>query len=314
MKILVTGAAGAIGSHVAERFAKEGHDVIGIDCLTDYYDPNIKVLNKKAIEDVGCKVYPHDLAVDDIRDIVSGTEIVFHFAAQPGLSSKVPFDVFVRNNIIATHRLMEAMKEVETLKLFVNISTSSVYGIVADGDETTVPQPTSPYGVTKLAAEQLAMSYFREHAMPVVSLRLFSVYGERERPEKLFHKLTKSILENTPFPMYQGADHHRRSYTYISDIVEACVLTVEHQDKVIGEIINIGTDTVISTKEGISIIEKAIGKEALINKVPARPGDQRETSANIGKARKLLGYNPTVLPEEGLPREVNWYKENLFSV
>ncbi len=309
MKILVTGAAGAIGSHVAERLVHQGHEVIGIDCLTDYYSRELKELNKTQVENSGCIVYTRDLAVDDISDIVQDVEVIYHFAAQPGISKKVPFDTFVRNNITATHRLLDAVQESPHLKLFVNISTSSVYGAQAGGDEKTEPKPTSPYGVTKLAAEQLTLSYYREFKLPVVSLRLFSVYGERERPEKLFHKLIKSISTNKTFPLHKGSDTHRRSYTYVEDIINACLLVLEKRENVLGEIFNIGSDMVITTGEGIAIIEKTLGKKALIEIVPPRNGDQQETAANIHKAKEILGYNPKTSPEEGLPKEVIWYQK-----
>lgn len=313
MKILVTGVAGAIGSHVAEHFAREGHAVVGIDALTPYYDRAIKEINLVDVRTSGVDVHIADLATDNLDHYTRDADIVFHFAAQPGISATTSFEDYVRNNITATHRLLEAALKNQDLQAFVYISTSSVYGARAQGDETVEPKPTSYYGVTKLAAEQLALSYYRELGLPVTVLRLFSVYGERERPEKLYHKLIKSILEERDFTLHEGSEHHVRSYTNITDIVKACDLVVKNIDRAIGEIFNIGSDKTITTGEGIKTIERLIGKPAKLVIVPRRLGDQAETAAQIEKARRVLGYNPSVSVEEGLARQVKWYKEKLHN-
>lgn len=311
MKILVTGVAGAIGSHVAEHFAELGHDVVGVDILTDYYDRAIKEINLADVSACGVEVHLADLVVGDLDHFMNGVDVVFHFAAQPGISATTPLEIYVRNNIIATHRLLEAASKVPGLKGFVHISTSSIYGAHAYGDETVEVKPTSYYGVTKLAAEQLALSYYRERGLPVVALRLFSVYGPRERPEKLYHKLIKSILEDKDFPLHEGSEHHVRSYTNVDDIVQACDLVVKNLDVAIGEIFNIGTDKTVTTGEGIKVIERLLGKPARLIITPKRPGDQKETGANIGKARRILGYNPVVDIEEGLAQQVLWYQDKI---
>jgi nucleoside-diphosphate-sugar epimerase len=313
MKILVTGVAGAIGSHVAEYFASLGHEVIGVDILTPYYDRAIKEINLADVVASGVKVHLCDLAEDDLTHFMSGVDIVLHFAAQPGISVTTPFEDYVRNNITATHRLLEASRKDLGLKGFVHISTSSIYGARADGDETTEPKPTSYYGVTKLAAEQLALSYHREMGLPVTVLRLFSVYGPRERPEKLYHKLIKSILEDKDFPIHEGSEHHVRSYTNIEDIIQACDLVVKNIELVNGEIFNIGNDQTVTTGEGIKVIERLIGKPARLIIVPRRHGDQAETSARIEKARRILGYAPRVGIEEGLAKQIAWYREKLHN-
>lgn len=307
MKILVTGVAGAVGSHVAEKLAELGHEVIGVDCLTDYYHRSIKEANLDDVRASGVKVFLSDLSTDDISKIIPDIEIIFHFAAQPGISPATPFDVYVKNNIVATHRLLEEALKLSGLKAFVHISTSSIYGARAHGDETTEPKPTSNYGVTKLAAEQLAMSYYRELDLPVTVLRLFSVYGARERPEKLYHKLIKSILEEKTFPLHEGSEHHVRSYTHVDDVVNGCILVLDNLDKAIGEIFNIGNDKTTTTGEGIKTIETILGKKAKFISAPRRRGDQFETAANIRKAREVLGYNPKVNTPEGLAKQVDWY-------
>lgn len=313
MKIFITGAAGAIGSHLAERFLSLGHEVVGIDALKTYYDPEIKKINIADVEKSGGKIYQRDLITDDISDLLEGVEIVFHCAAQPGISATTPFSTYLDDNIVATYKLLESVKHLPTLKAFIHASTSSVYGARATGDETTEPKPTSYYGVTKLAAEQLAMSYYRELGLPVIVLRFFSVYGPRERPEKLYHKLIKSIYEGTTIPLHEGSEHHIRSYTFVRDIIDGCVLIVENLDSTIGEIFNLGTDKTMTTKDGIELIEKIMGKKAKFVSMPRRPGDQIETGANINKLRKL-GYDPKVGLEEGLREQVEWYGKKIHNL
>lgn len=311
MKICVTGAAGFVGSHLAERLLSEGHEVIGIDAMLDYYSREIKKLNAADVEQKGGKMAYVDLAADDLAQVLSGVEVVFHLAAQPGISDHVPFDPYVRNNVIATHRLLESLKNSASLKGFVNISTSSVYGQHATDNEETPPKPTSYYGVTKLAAEQLVLSYQREKKFPAFSMRLFSVYGPRERPEKLYPKLIKSILNNTPFPLYEGSEYHTRTFTYIDDILDGFMAALENLDACIGEIFNIGSQVEITTARGIEIIEDILGKKAVIERLPKRAGDQLKTHADITKIHERLGYSPKTSPEAGLAKEVEWYKNRI---
>jgi UDP-glucuronate 4-epimerase len=312
MNILVTGAAGFIGSHLAERLIDLGHTVLGLDCFTDYYARALKELNTEQIQEKGVEFLPLDLAEDDLGPAVKDVEIVYHVAAQPGISATTPFETYVRNNITATHRLLEAVKPSPSLRGFVNISTSSVYGVDATGDETTEPKPTSYYGVTKLAAEQLALAYTREQGLPACSIRLFSVYGPRERPEKLYTKLIRCILEEKVFPLYEGSEHHLRSYTYVGDSIDGLAAVLDHLDECIGEIFNIGIDTAVTTGEALRTVEKVVGKPAKFVTVPKRAGDQLKTHANIEKARQLLGYNPTTSLEEGVEKAVEWYKQYIL--
>ncbi len=312
MKILVTGTAGAIGSHVAERLASLGHQVIGVDSFDDYYDIEIKQMNSSEVEEKGVVIYTRDLSKDDIFDLVEATDVIFHFAAQPGISATTTLDRYMDNNVRATHRLLEAARRSERLKMFFHISTSSVYGAYANGDETAEPHPISDYGRTKLAAEQLAMAYHQDEGVPVSVLRLFSVYGERERPEKFFHKLIRAIYADEDVPLYEGSDRHLRSFTHVSDVVDACVLALGDLDAVRGEIFNVGNDKTSTTGEGIEIIEGIIGKKAKIKTMPRRLGDQQETSANITKIRTVLGYEPKVSLKEGLSRQVKWYRTKIL--
>jgi nucleoside-diphosphate-sugar epimerase len=193
----------------------------------------------------------------------------------------------------------------------INISTSSVYGADASGDETTELRPTSYYGVTKLAAEQLVLAYTRDRGLPACSLRLFSVYGPRERPDKLYSKLIRCILEDDTFPLCEGSETHQRSYTYVSDAVDGLTSTLDNFDRCNGEIFNIGTDVTHTTAEAIRTVEQVIGKPAQIAAAPRRPGDQLKTHANIDKARILLDYNPMTPLREGVQKTVAWYKRDI---
>ena len=189
MNILITGIAGFIGSHLAERLIAEGHKVCGIDCFTPTYTRTLKCLNADALRAQGVNIWSLDLAVDDLHAAVRDVDVVYHLAAQPGLSATTAIDDYIRNNIIATQRLLEAVSAVDTVYAFINISTSSVYGMNATGDEASEPKPISSYGVTKLAAEQFVLARTRSTQFPTCSLRLFSVYGPRERPDKLFFRV-----------------------------------------------------------------------------------------------------------------------------
>jgi UDP-glucuronate 4-epimerase len=312
MNILVTGAAGFIGSHLAERLVVEGHSVRGLDCLTDYYALALKQLNIDDLKKQGVPVLPLDLAADDLGPAVQDIEVVYHLAAQPGLSATTSFETYARNNITATFCLLEAVRALPSLRGFVNVSTSSVYGADATGPETAEPRPTSHYGVTKLAAEQLALAYARSQGLPACSLRIFSVYGPRERPEKLYSKLIRCMFEDKPFPLFEGSEHHLRSYTYVGDIVDGFVAVLHNLDRCAGEILNLGSDTAITTGEGIQIVEKLIGKPAQLLRRPKRAGDQLKTHANIDKARRLLGYAPSTTPREGLAKQIDWYQEQVL--
>jgi nucleoside-diphosphate-sugar epimerase len=252
-----------------------------------------------------------DLAEDDLSEAVADVEIIYHLAGQPGLSASTPFETYLRNNVTATYRLLEAVKLSAALREFVYISSSSVYGSDATGPESSETRPTSHYGVTKLAGEQLALAYSRDMGLPACSARIFSVYGPRERPEKLFPVLIRSILEDTPFPLYEGSDQHLRSFTYVGDIVDGLVSVLDHLGECVCEIFNLGSETATTTGEAIRIVEDIIGKRARIEEVPPRPGDQLRTHANIDRAKRVLGYDPPTTMREGLEKEVRWFQEHI---
>jgi len=312
MKILVTGAAGFIGSHLAERLAGLGHSVVGLDSLTPFYSRALKELNAAAVGAAGVELARLDLAVDDLEAVMRDVEVVYHLAAQPGLSAASDFQAYLRDNVVATERLLAAAQRAPGLRALVYVSTSSVYGADATGAEDAEPRPTSLYGVTKLAAEQLVLSRFRSRGFPACSVRLFSVYGPRERPEKLYPTLIRALLEDRPFPLFEGSEHHLRSYTYVGDAVDGLVAVLDHLERCVGEIFNLGMDSATSTAEGIRIVEEIVGRRARIVREPGRAGDQSRTEADIRKARRVLGYEPRTTPREGLAREVEWYRTEVL--
>lgn len=313
MKILVTGAAGFIGSHLCERLVSQGHQVLGIDNFSTYYDPALKKINSDDIEKIGVILLKADL-LDDLEAILpSDIDVIYHLAAQPGISETTPFKDYERNNLKATQHLLEwAIHKNVNTQLFVNVGTSSVYGLHATSTEEEATMPASNYGVTKLAAEQLILASQRLGKLPACSIRLFSVYGPRERPEKLYTKLIKSIYDRISFPLCEGSESHERSFTYVKDIVNGLEKIITCKEVCNGEIINLGNTEVYTTAEGIALIEKIIGKKAIIDIVDKRPGDQLKTSANIDKAIRLLDYSPVTNFEKGLRAQVDWYKEKFI--
>ena len=313
MKILVTGAAGFIGSHTAERLQQLGHDVLGIDNFSPYYSLELKELNKKALQDNGVRIIKKDLRDNDLSDkLPNDIDYIFHFAAQPGISSTSTFEDYFSNNIIGTKNLIDYALQCQNFKMFVNIGTSSIYGLEATFPEDFAPKPASHYGVTKLAAEQLVLQKSRELQMTACSLRLYSVIGPRERPEKMYTKLIACGYNNDAFPLFEGSETHLRSFTYVGDIVDGVVSVIGKETVVNGEIINLGTEVEHTTQEGIEAVEKILDKKIDINVIAKRAGDQLRTKANIDKARKLLDYNPQTTLLESVKSQVDWYKENFL--
>ena len=310
MKVLITGAAGFVGSHLCETLCADGHEVVGVDCFDEYYPARLKRRTAAELRETGIGMIPCDLATGELSRLLPETAAVFHLAAQPGISAAVGMPVYVRNNIVATHRLLETCSNWRQPPLFIYASTSSVYGARATSPETAAPEPTSYYGVTKLAAEQLALAYCREGRLPTCSMRLYSVYGPRERPDKLFSKLITSLLGEREFPLHDGSREHRRSFTYVGDAVAGLVSVLPHRERGVGEIFNIGSDIERTTGDVIDAVERIVGRKARLRIVPPRPGDQVETRARIDKARELLGYAPRVALIDGLERQVAWCRKN----
>ena len=309
MKVLVTGAAGFIGSHLSEALLKQGHEVVGVDNFNEYYDRSLKERNAACVRSLGGVVVELDLATDDLEGLLRGVEVVFHAAAQPGLSSKTSDSDYELNNIQATDRLLSACGDSESLEMLFYISTSSVYGKTATSSEEAVPAPTSKYGQTKLAAERAVLAAAEAGELQACSLRIFSVYGPRERPEKLFPLLIRSLQEEEPFPLFEGSLSHERSFTYVGDIVMGLLAALERRFDLDGQIINLGCEQSFTTEQGIGIVEQLMDKKASFESLPPRAGDQLKTAAVISKARRLLGYAPGTDLRDGLAAEVRWFTE-----
>ena len=314
MRILVTGAAGFIASHLCEKLHDLGHEVVGLDNFNDYYSSVLKRLNASDLKAKGIEVIEIDLN-DNLQTVFQKPyDYIYHLAAQPGISSETPLSDYVTNNIFATQNLLDGVAQFNpNLKSFINIATSSVYGLVANVDENVPAKPISFYGSTKLAAEQLVLGQQRLGKLKACSIRLYSVYGPRERPEKLYTKLIENLYTDKPFPLFEGSVKHERSFTYVGDIVDGLVAIVGKEDIVNGEIINLGTDEVHTTQEGINLVEEIMNKTLIIDHKPARKGDQEKTSAVINKAQNLLGYEPKMSFKKGLELQVQWYLDKFTS-
>ncbi|WP_090661416.1 NAD-dependent epimerase/dehydratase family protein [Parafilimonas terrae] len=312
MKILVTGAAGFIGSHMSEKLAGMQHEVIGVDNLSSFYPKELKMLNLQSMQDKVAFIEADLTNHNDYKLLPADIDYIFHFAAQPGLSEKSGFAEYLSNNVTATYELIEFAKQLKHLKFFVNISTSSVYGLDATKDETAIPEPVSYYGITKLAAEQLALAESRKKTLNACSLRLYSVYGPRERPDKLYTKLIRSALTNEPFTLVEGSLQHTRSFSFVGDIIDGIAAVIGKEETVNNEIINIGNSMQYTTREGIDTVEALTGNKINFEIIPPRTGDQTTTKAIIDKAKRLLNYNPQTSLKEGVQQQLNWFKQNFL--
>lgn len=307
MKVLVTGAAGFIGSHLSERLLQEGHEVVGVDCFIDYYPRPVKENNLSvALKNPGYRFRELSLARDDISDLLDDIDAVYHQAAQAGVRASwgKDFSIYVENNIVATQRLLEAAK-FKKLKRFIYASSSSVYGDVKvlPATEELMPQPVSPYGVSKLAAEHLVYLYWKNFGLPTVSLRYFTVYGPRQRPDMAFHKFLKAMIKGEPIPIYGDGDQSR-DFTFIADAVAANLSTLSSD--CVGQVFNIGGGSRVTVREVIQIMEKVSGRSAILHHETVQKGDVGHTSADISKAQETLGYSPKFSLEEGIRQEYQW--------
>ncbi len=307
----MTGAAGFIGSHVVEALVAIGHDVVGLDCFTDHYPVEAKRANAAAVAALGVETRALDLRTDDLRDVVADVDVVLHLAGRPGLGSE-DLAAYLLDNTVATERLVNAVEEVNAgLHLFVNVATSSVYGRYATADETAVPAPVSAYGISKLAAEHVVRRAATLRGLAACSLRPFSVYGPRERPEKLLPRLLAAAYGGPPFPLFDGSEAHRRSYTYVGDVAAAIVSTIAHRDRCMGAVCNIGHPESHATAELIELVTSLTGRSVPCIAAPARTGDLLETKAVIDTARRLLDYAPKVSIREGVLLQAEWFAQNM---
>lgn len=308
-KVLVTGAAGFIGSHLCEALLRRNCDVVGVDAFIPYYAPEIKRRNIADAERYdNFEFHPVDLRTADLAPVLNGCEVVIHLAAMPGLmKSWSDFQSYSSCNIDATQRLLEACKTSE-IEHFIHGSTSSVYGRNATGPETAPLKPVSPYGLTKLAAEHLCRAYEEHFDLPLTILRFFSVYGPRQRPDMAYTILLGNLLtDNAPFTRF-GDGEQTRSNTYVADCVEAILATFDRRENVLGETLNIGGGQVVSLNDVIRMAEELTGTKARIEVGPVRPGDQTHTQADIAKAARLLGYAPSTSVMDGLRNQVEWLR------
>ena len=304
MKVLVTGAAGFIASRLCRRLLDDGLDVHGLDCFTDYYPRWIKTRNlQPLLKDRRFKFTEADLNDCPLGRILRSVESVYHLAAQAGVRASWgrSFESYIRHNIAATQRLLEAAKD-RPLRKIVYASSSSVYGLTPDlpMTETSPLIPISPYGVTKLAAEQLAYLYHKNHGLPVVSLRFFTVFGPGQRPDMAFHKFFKAILEGREIPVF-GDGSQTRDFTYIDDIVEA--LRSAERVGAPGEVYNVGGGHRERLSDLFPVLEEITGRPVKIRKIESQKGDAPHTFASIEKARRDLGFSPRTPLRDGLERE-----------
>jgi nucleoside-diphosphate-sugar epimerase len=306
MKCLVTGAAGFIGSHLCERLLHAGHSVTGVDAFIPYYPRSMKESNlAPLLAHPSFSFHECDLRNAALAGRVGGTEVVFHLAAMPGLTkSWTDFELYETCNLLATQRLVEAARRSDGLRRFIYASTSSVYGRTSSGDEALPTKPISPYGVTKLAAENLCNAYAEEYGLPLVVLRYFSVYGPRQRPDMGYHRFIQALLTDEPVTVY-GDGIQIRGNTYVDDCVDATLAAVEAPA---GETYNVGGGETASVWQILQKLEAIIGRRATIRQEPARPGDQRSTAADTNKLRRDLGWHPRVTLDEGLARQVEWQR------
>lgn len=310
MKSLVTGVAGFIGSHLAERLLGAGHEVAGVDNFFDNYPRSFKDHNLAA-----CLGHPRfrfisaDLLAADLNRLLAGADFVFHLAGQPGVRSSWgrEFARYTENNIRATQLLLEAAKGL-ALRKFVYASTSSVYGDTEDLPmrEEGLTRPVSPYGATKLAAEHLCYLYYRAFAVPTVSLRFFTVYGPRQRPDMFFHILMRALVQDQEVPLYDDGEQ-TRDFTFYKDIVDGLIAAALYPG--CGEVFNLGGGSAVSLLDAIAVAERIAGRKTKLRRFDRQKGDVRHTRARLDLARRKLGYDPKVSLEQGLAEQWTWIQQ-----
>jgi nucleoside-diphosphate-sugar epimerase len=308
MRCLITGVAGFVGSSLADRLILDGHDVRGVDCFTDYYARSTKEANLAALRNhPRFDLREQDLAATDVSELLVGVDVVFHQAAQAGVRASwgPSFESYTRNNITATQRLLEAVKE-SRVRRVVYASSSSIYGETVDLPmrETSRPRPYSPYGVTKLAAEHLTELYRHNFGVSAVSLRYFTVYGPRQRPDMGFHKFIARMLKGESIPVF-GDGSQTRDFSFIDDVVEANLLAMKEG---VEGVYNIGGGSRGTLNEVLTTLSDVVGAPLRIDRQSAQAGDVSHTEADTTLARDKLGYAPKVSLREGLERQVAWMR------
>jgi len=313
MRILVTGGAGFIGSHLVEKLLAAGHEVVILDDFNDFYDPQIKHANIAGFAgDV--TVYHVDLRdSESVRNLFhrEKVDVIAHLAARAGVRPSIQYPrLYYDTNVTGTLHLLEAA-HVTGIERFIFASSSSVYGAskaIPFSEDEHLRQTISPYAATKVAGEFLCSTYSHLYNLRVVALRYFTVYGPRQRPDLAIHQFTRRIYAGQPIDQF-GDGTTRRDYTYIEDVIQGTMAALEYEGPLF-DIFNLGESETIQLKDLIVAIENALGKRAKINQLPEQPGDMPLTCADISKARKLLGYNPTAKFSEGLPKFIDWFLHN----
>jgi UDP-glucuronate 4-epimerase len=308
MRALVTGAAGFVGSHLTRRLGEEGYDVVGIDAFTDYYDVALKRANAEAALSAGAKFIEADLNTVDLAGILDGIDVIFHQAGQPGVRSSWgrDFSTYVSCNIEATQRLLEATKSSATLQRLVFASSSSVYGNAEryPTSENDRPQPVSPYGVTKLAAEHLCSLYAANFDVPTVSLRYFTVYGPGQRPDMAFTRFAMAAAVGGEITVY-GSGEQTRDFTFVDDVIEANLLAAARHVAP-GTVLNVAGGSHTSVNEVLQIFEDLAGSKLSVTHVNPVAGDVRRTGGDTAAIRSVLGWRPATGLREGIARQFDW--------
>jgi nucleoside-diphosphate-sugar epimerase len=306
--VLVTGAAGFIGSHLCERCLSLGHNVLGVDSLCPYYDPALKRANLSQIAPSDSWTFMEaDLADLDLHRTLEGIDTVFHLAAQPGVRASWgdTFDAYVASNVTALQRLLEAAKS-SAIQRFVFASSSSVYGDAErlPTTEETPLMPISPYGATKALGEHLCRLYHRSEGLPLVTLRYFTVYGPRQRPDMAFNKLIRAALAREEIVIY-GDGEQTRDFTFVEDAVEGTIAAACNGPA--GAVYNLGGGTRASMNEVLEMLAELTGEALDVRRVCAQAGDARDTAADTTRAREELGFLPSRSLFEGLAQQVAWH-------
>ncbi len=297
MRFVVTGAAGFIGSHLTDALLGQGHDVVAIDCFTDYYDPALKEDNAAAFD-----VARLDLAADELA--LDGFDGVFHLAGQPGVRSfGAVFDDYVRRNLVATQRVFESAARSGVRLVFA--SSSSVYGDAEryPTPEDARPTPISPYGITKLGCEQLAYAYAKSFGLEAAVLRYFTVYGPRQRPDMALARVVDALARGASFELY-GDGLQSRSFTYVADVVAATIAAMERAPA--GALYNVGGGAEATMRDAIATLERVSGRALDVVERPAAAGDVRRTAADTGRIERELGWHAQMALADGLQAQWEW--------
>jgi nucleoside-diphosphate-sugar epimerase len=314
VRALVTGAAGFVGSHLADALLARGDSVLGVDCFTPYYDRIDKEANvAAAYADDEFELVEADLRTTDIAELLDGVDTVFHQAAQAGvrLSWSAGFADYVGHNLLATQRLLEAVQSARPTARVVYASSSSVYGNQAryPTTETDLPRPFSPYGVTKLGAEHLCGLYAENWGVHTVSLRYFTVFGPRQRPDMSIHRLCEAAVRESSFPRY-GDGTQIREFTYVSDIVAANLAAADREVPP-GTYLNIAGGAEITLNDLIDLVGDVAGSPVAIEPEPMQAGDSFRNGGSIGRARDMLGWEPQVSLRDGIAAQVEWHRSRV---